>query len=708
MKLYLAYLRKVLETPVLLVIISLLCILGGIPAIRVQVNNNLEDWFPANSEQLQNKRQFIEYFGSDELMFLLLTFPDTASERYRDEILETLSDSISGLYGFEQVLSRHQLSNLPGAFGLKSRARKLDELFFEGNNAQVEMIYLKTRLMDKFDLYRPRLLDSLETITQQLPPDIQTDLTGSGVVFTEVEKISNQESGLLLSISFLVVCLLLGWRLKNLRKWGISLLVFLLLFWPAYSMFGWLKIAVNMVTMVVPILLLINFFAYILHLVNHNITDRRDFVEKKVPPIVFSAITTMIGFGSLMLNDIQIIRQFGILTFGGVLAGMLVLLFSGIPIILALQKQQDNTFPPSHNSEIRLFNRFVDRLTPGWSMGLFGVMVIALVGGIITFPRIEVDTYTLHFLPKNNPVRQASYYIEQEFGTFNTVDFLVVNQDNSPIDADDFAVLRDISREVEQLEFVDGMVSYNLWRPIQRIIAGVDEEIAAGIERNYLTEDQKKTRFSLRIPMGSVQEMKGYLDEVEAVIRAHTLETSLDIKAVGYLPIYIEHVDIIVNGLLRSLGFAVICITLTMMLMVGSWKLGLIALIPNTFPLGGLAMFMAFFGVPLDLGTSVIASVIIGLVVDDTLHIIWNYKKELRLSSEKEIDLKKVMKDILVPSTTTSIIFTLGFIILIISQARAVRDFGSLVSLAIVLGWIGDFLLFPAMLKILGRKGAER
>jgi len=105
MNFYLRYLNFINKKPLLLLMLCILILVAGKPGLKIRVNNNMEDWFPSSSKQLVDKKQFIQKFGSDELMFLLLTFPDTSSSAYKLKVLRDLSDSLVSLNGFDQVLS---------------------------------------------------------------------------------------------------------------------------------------------------------------------------------------------------------------------------------------------------------------------------------------------------------------------------------------------------------------------------------------------------------------------------------------------------------------------------------------------------------------------------------------------------------------------------------------------------------------------------
>ncbi|MEO0897561.1 MAG: hypothetical protein AAFY71_14235 [Bacteroidota bacterium] len=696
---YASYIRVVLRHPILLVILCLLTLALSFPASSIQLSNNMEEWFPASSPQLQAKRQFIQHFGNDELIFLLLTFPDSTLEENRIHHLDSLVKGLENIEGIDQVFCRNKTRNIQGGLGLKDRVKKLEHLFFQGRNREVEMVYIRPDILDNFDSFRPVLIGEINEVRAQIPSYVQSDITGSGVIFSIIEEESNREAVLLFGLCFLLVFIVLGLRLRDLRMMILALAVFVLVFLLAVSLIGWLGLAISLITMVVPILFVINFFAYILHFMEGYAGKIEEHLAEKLLPIIYSAITSMIGFSSLMLSDIQIIQQFGLLTAGGIGLGLLGFLLVGIPLLF----WKMTILPSRQRSSI--MESYFNSLTKRNVIPLIILVGIFMAISVWSASFIEVDTNSVKFLPESHPARVSTAYIEKEFGSFNTVDFYVRKKDSSKLTAKDFKLLKKTEARIAELAVVKGLVSWNSWRSIVRTVSLMDKQIAEELEANYLSEDGKFSRLSLRIPLGSVSEMEGNLRLIEGAIDDMLSQEKLELSAVGYLPIYIEHVNLIVKGMFESLGLALICIVLVMILMVRNWKLGLLAMIPNTFPLFGIAFFMNLTGFTLDIASSIIASLIIGLVVDDTLHIIWAAKKSL--DQHKEIRLKEIMRHILRPSSSTTLMFILGFSVLMLSTIKSLNNFGWLLVLGLGLGWIGDFILFPAFLKILPSKREE-
>jgi predicted RND superfamily exporter protein len=103
-------------------------------------------------------------------------------------------------------------------------------------------------------------------------------------------------------------------------------------------------------------------------------------------------------------------------------------------------------------------------------------------------------------------------------------------------------------------------------------------------------------------------------------------------------------------------------------------------------------------------GTSIISSVVIGMIADDAIHIVWNYKrriKNLNCSKVDEINLfANSIRKIVFPCTVTSVMFTCGFLVLVFSNMVTIIYFGILCAITIIIAWISDFLIFPALINL--------
>ena len=302
MNFYLTYIKYASKRPWLLILLTSLVIVSGLPILKIHIANRPEDWYPENSRQLPDKNEFEKYFGNDEVMVLYLTFPKGTTEEQKLDQLYYTGENIRKIYGFDQTFSRFNLTSVKDLMGTEF-IRKMENIYFKSSNPNGEAMFLRVRINKDPDGNRPFLIDSLKKLVYpQIPATIKKDLTGAGVIFTEINELSTQDSKWLFTTCYVLIFILLWWRLRKIKYLLLCSSLVLLAIWPAMSLFGWFNVPINMITLIVPLLFIINFFSFAMHLITKQSSDVDKYLNKKIPPILTSALTNIIGFGSLMLN----------------------------------------------------------------------------------------------------------------------------------------------------------------------------------------------------------------------------------------------------------------------------------------------------------------------------------------------------------------------------------------------------------------------
>ncbi len=674
-----------------------LVLLAAIPVTSIEVENKLEEWFPDDSEIVKQNQQFVEDFGHDEWMFYYLVFPENQATQEKINIVAQVSDSLRNIHGLRQVFARSDIKDFVFFLdsGQRSLLERVDSMYFDTRNGRGEMVYLRLESTKTPNDKRHGILDSIKRKTAFLPDTIETHLTGSGVIFSEIDRLSKEDGGLLISLAFLFMIVILTLRISSRKRLFIILLLLMLCFLPAISLYGWTGIKVNMVNMVIPMLFIILFGAYLLHLTSKSDGLLRHYLNIKVAPVCLAAITTIIGLGSLIISEFPIISQFGVIASGGLAIGLFLLLILGIPEIRAIPGKK--AFD-SHGSKLDSFVyhwlfRFYAGLSTWRTVILTAFAAIIMFSGVYFFSEIKVDTNSLTFLPKDNKVRQDVYGIEESFGYFNPLD-LVLKKKQEPWEKQDWQNLKELRQKLAQFDFVDGMVGFDQWFAINHPL------VTKNARPLFLSEDSLRTRMMVRIPMGSTVEMKKYYNQTLEVIRHFSQNHNYEINSAGYLPIYLYQMEHIVSGMLYNLGLAIVLILMLILLIIRDWKLGLISLFLNIFPLLVLSLVMFIFNIPFDISTAVIACVVIGIVVDDSLHILWYYRQGSLQEKETSLIFSGYVLPYVRPIMNSTLIFGLGFLVLLFSRLRSIENMGLLCSVALFVAWIADVLIFPAVLKL--------
>jgi predicted RND superfamily exporter protein len=153
--------------------------------------------------------------------------------------------------------------------------------------------------------------------------------------------------------------------------------------------------------------------------------------------------------------------------------------------------------------------------------------------------------------------------------------------------------------------------------------------------------------------------------------------------------------------MLQSFSFAFLSISFFIAILLRSAKIGLIAMVPNLLPVIFVVAAMGWFGIPLSVATMTVASIIFGIVVDDTIHVLYGYRKQQKkLSAQERID--HVFKEVGSPIITTTLVTGTGFLAFLASPFIPLGHFGLLISLALWMALLCDFFILPLLL--LGRQ----
>jgi len=691
----------------MLILLSLLIILGSYPVLKMHTDSNGEGWLPKNSKKLELRNQFLKDFGSDELMMLYLTFPDSSSRDYKLEMLGRISDSVSNcIYGFESVFSRYNILKIEEVMGAKY-AQRMEQSYFSARDTSGEMLFLKVRANKDIITVRPLIIDSLyKELNRILPKEVKIKLSGQSIVFNEINRLSSEDSKKLFIICFILIFILLWWQLKKIKYLLICISLVILALLPSVSLFGWFDIPFNMITMTVPLLFVINFSSFVIHIITKQSTDIERYIHKKIPPIISSAVVTIIGFGSLSVSNIKLISQFGILTSMGIITGLIILLFIGVPLTIKFIEVNERVTNGGR------LNRFLDsyysKITSRVSYFILFISLMLIGAGVFVFQKIDNDTNMIDLMKPDNEVRKTIQYIEDHYGAANVVDFLITKADGKPIDNSDIKKIAGVNKNLMQLSFVKNVVGYDMWRPMVNAISAAEPIIAGQITRNFISEDKTRSRLIVNIPSGSVKEMDAMLTAIQKNMNTTLQNSNLKIEPAGFLPLYVEQMNTIVDGMLYGLAIALVLILLVIIIWVRDIKLGLITIFVTILPLTGLAILMKILNISFDVGTSIISSVAIGMITDDALHIVWNYKRHMKRQGSNEISDNQLfaesVRKIIYPCTITSVMFSIGFAVLIYSNMITIANFGLLSAATIIFAWISDFIFLPALLKMLYKR----
>jgi len=212
--------------------------------------------------------------------------------------------------------------------------------------------------------------------------------------------------------------------------------------------------------------------------------------------------------------------------------------------------------------------------------------------------------------------------------------------------------------------------------------------------KNFLSEDGRYLKSSVFLRLEQSDLILEQVDWIERLAKKH----NLNLVVTGKLPLYMEMGSVIFNVLGQSAILSLFLISLTMLLIVRSFRFGLLAMIPNVVPvlIGGGVMYLLNFGI--DIGTTLIFSVCLGVAVDDTIHFVHHWLKLRKEGHSPEETLEHIVVNLFPMIIATTCILSFGFGVFALADFLGNVKFGILTAIILLIAMFADLFLLPAIL----------
>ena len=490
------------------------------------------------------------------------------------------------------------------------------------------------------------------------------------------------------------------------------------------------------------LILTISLTVHVLVKINELKKDYKDYksalidsVDQMFLPCFFAAITTAVAFLSLLLGDLKPVIEFGkMMAFGIGIA--FIFTFSFLPSAISLipePKTQDFLSLHKITNSILSFTKANVRSI---YIVFFGIFIILLTGTA----KLEVENRFIDYFDKDTEIYQGMLEIDTNLGGTATLDIIIkepeiVNNEDF-IDDDIFddslfeddsstasgywwntyslSQLEEIHDYLDSLPEVGKVLSVASGIKLARLIndgkdlndlelallrSVLPEDIRETLLYSYINKDDSVVRISTR-----VNESASNLNRNDLLQKInYDLQNKFNLKEdqyelTGLAVLYNNMLQSLFQSQIGSLTLVFVVIALMLLLIFKSFKIMLIGLLPNIFVAFSVIGLLGLLGIPLDIMTITVAAISVGMAVDNTIHYIYRYKKEMKITGSSELAL------INAHTTTGRAIFytaatiAAGFSILALSNFFPTRLFGIFTAIAMLVAFISSLSLLPNLL----------
>ncbi len=723
---------------------------------------------PKDDPVAQDFKKFQENFGDDgNVMVLAIQSPDFFNKEVLNAWFE-LGKEAKEIYGIEGILSvpnatlirkntkQKSFETVPlmrQKVATQTQADSLKELFLnlpfydnliynrKTHTTLMAINFSKSVLDSKARL---AVVDSIQNLAQEFEKALQIKVRYSGLPYIRTYNMRtiSHELELFLILAMIIVALILFILFRNV--YAVIFPLFVVISGAIWSM-GTLTLLgykITVLTGLIPTLIVVIGIPNTIYLLNKYHTEFKKHGNKQKALMrtisrigqntFFTNLTTAIGFGVFAFTDTKLLTEFGVVAFLNIMATFLISI-TAIPVFYSYLPEPN--FKQMVHLDRKVLNGILDKFEY-WSIhyrktifAAFGIVLIVAAGGLF---RLKAEGYILDDVSHESSVYKDLKFIEQNFRGIMPFEVMITSKEKENVTDLDF--IRKLDKVVDSLSaepvlskplaiseaYKFMMQAYYNGNPkfyrlpsqflinqnplLRSYLKNVKVDSSLGNSIRFISADKKSTRISSKVAdIGSDSMPKlvaRLIPSIQKVFDPEKYETIIT----GTSIIATKGFNFLIDGLIYSVVIAFAAISLIMAYLFRSFRMLMLSLLPNIFPLIITAGIMGYFNIALKPSTVLVFSVAFGISVDYTIHFLAKYRQELKRhvwNIEKTV--VESMKETGVSMLYTSLILFFGFIIFTLSEFEGTANLGRMTSITLVVALLSNLLFLPSLLIWMGR-----
>ncbi|RTZ97048.1 MAG: Fis family transcriptional regulator [Deltaproteobacteria bacterium] len=440
--------------------------------------------------------------------------------------------------------------------------------------------------------------------------------------------------------------------------------------------------------------------------------------------IFMTSATTAAGLLSFTIAEIATIADLGYFAAAGVTLAFIytIILLPALISLIPIQIKPHKT-AAARSGRMDHFLLFFSRVSTGHPRKIIGICLVFFALSVYYIFQLHFSSFILTYFPKDHPVKIDLEQIEEETGGAVTFEIVVdTHKENGIVDP---RILKSIVRLTPEIESIK-MDGIHVGKVIS--LADIVKETHRALHQNdpafYSIPDDKAT-----IAQELLLFENSKPDDIEKVVDSQFSKTRITVKTrwsdsviyeqfvrqlkkmfetefdgqatitvTGLAALMGRTIPAALHSMARSYIVALVIITILMLLLIGDLKLGLLSMCPNLLPIFMVMGLISLCGISLDINTLFIGSIAIGLVVDDTIHFMHNFRKYLEKTGNPQKAIEATFLGTGRALLITSIVLSMNFFVLLTATLNHSVKFGLFTGIVIILALLSDFFLSPALL----------
>jgi len=463
--------------------------------------------------------------------------------------------------------------------------------------------------------------------------------------------------------------------------------------------------------------------------------------EKMFWPILYTVLTTICAFLSLIFSDIKPIIDFGWMMTLGLLVSLFVT-FTLLPVVLNILSKKNTSFHSEKKSKI---TSFLCSVAKNNTKTIFATTIVVIIISVYGILKLEVENSFINYFDKKTEIYKGMKLIDQKLGGTTPLNVIIKFADKKELenDEDEFDSWDDDEQDdskywftrnkidriikvhdyLDNLEGVGKVISFasmvrvaedlNGGKELQGLEMGVlytkiPNSIKKEIIDPYISIKKNEARISLRI-LDSQENLRRneLIKKINNDLVKNLNLSPEEFKLAGVLILFNNLLQSLFKSQILTLGVVMAGISIMFLILFRNITLSLIGVVPNFMAAFLILGIIGLLGIPLDMMTITIAAITIGIAVDNSIHYIYRFKEEFKKLKNYNETLEICHNTVGVAILNTSITIVFGFSILVLSNFIPTIYFGVFTGLAMLLAMISVLTLLPKLILIIKPFGDE-
>ena len=708
-------------------------------SFRLEVDPSIKNLVPENGRELEIYRHTQNIFENDDYLLVVWLGEDFFTEKNL-AALKLATRAIESLPGVIQVdslatamsiRSESDLTNIDPFLHsipqgreqlLEAKDTALGNKIFDGQliSQDGEGTILSVHFDQELTTFELTLLiTEIEGISEYRSGGLNHFLTGPLYMRTETGRLLMRDIYRVLPMAVLVTLFIAAIGFRNFTGPLLPAFSNILALSITLGVFVLMGNQFNFITAILPAVIYVVGYAYSVHVITEfelvytQGQDKRqsvvDTLDTIALPITVTAITTALSFLSLTLSDIGSIQIFGLYAaLGTCLAWIMSLVVVPAGLIVTKSSfrkiKKDKHKISTWLADFAVTYRILILLTG------FLIFLISIAGA----SKIEVSTDYLANFHDDNPIHENFRKTNDSFAGAVPIQILLrAPHEDAFKDPQFLDVVSELQSWLSGISSIGGVYSIIDYLDIleEAFSEELDIEESGGRSKSlnsalllfgggvdadrYADLSFQETIIRVKTSLIKTKELTQLIDLVQD--RIDDLPLGITGHVTGSSSLIAKTIDNISRGQLISLAFALLSIFLVLLLLFRSWQIALIALLPNALPLSVYFGYLGITETPLNITTSMVSAVVLGIAIDDSVHFLTRFKREYKESNSSYTAIQRTLESVGRPVTLTTIALCCGFITLSFGELQNQLEFGLLAAGCLFLAWLVDITFTPAI-----------